>query len=157
MREIQIVKVLLEELLGVLEPKRISAVVKRDTPEEIIVSGRDYTGVVFKENHWPGWAAEVISGNKSRNVPIFTAGPEQMYIPIPKDLRSNEIKVLLNYKGHPLYWLFFLVSVSATLIAFIYLIFGEMVIKKINFQERTKEYVGKYCFKINQWWKREDE
>ncbi|HUS60086.1 MAG TPA: hypothetical protein VMX76_01745 [Nevskiaceae bacterium] len=157
MEEVKLVKLFLESLMGELSPKQAQAQVERKAPEHIKVTGQEFSGVVFKETNWGGWRATVEAGGKRKGVPIFTAGPEVMYIPIPKDMREGNIKVLINYQGSAFYWLCFVVSLASFLVVVLYLIFGDLVLRRLVPKKITRYYPKKIKSKISSWWESEED
>jgi len=155
LNEVVFIKLFLEELFGELPQKRILSSVERERPEKIEVKGRGFSGVVFKENHWPGWVAKVSSSGKEKRVPIFTAGPELMYISIPKDMREGEIRVFLNYQGNPSYWFAFFVSCFSILLTAGYLIFRNRFLR--FFSIFNFKVFGKIKKRAYSWWGGEEE
>lgn len=135
MKEVRFIELFMEELFEGLEPSRPpQPQVERSTPEHVRVRGEGFSGVAFKDYHWPGWGAVVEAGGKRRKVPIFTAGPVLMYVPIPKDMRTGEIKVSIDYHGDPFYWLCFFVSAASLLMVFLYLIFGDRILGRFGLE-----------------------
>lgn len=132
MEEANFVGVFLNELTGNLAPQKAKAKIERVSPEKIKVSGQSFSGVLLKETNWPGWTARVESNGKSQSVPILTAGPELMYIPIPKQLEKGSIRVLINYRGAFIYWLSFIVS----LVSFILIVFYLLLGKRMEFYKK---------------------
>lgn len=132
MEEANFVGVFLNELTDNLAPQKAKAKIERVSPEKILVTGQGFSGVLLKETNWPGWTARVESNGKSQSVPILTAGPELMYIPIPKQLEKGSIRVLINYRGAFIYWLSFIVS----LVSFILIVFYLLLGKRMEFYKK---------------------
>jgi len=153
--EAGLTKIFLKQWLGDLSRgSRIEAEVNRAEPEEIWVKGEGIKGVVFKENHWPGWGAKVKSSGKTKRVPVFTAGPELMYVPVPKQMREGEIEVEINYHGGGLYWLCLVVSIVSLLVVVVYLIFGDKAFKGLKSRGEKKKGWGK---KMREWWDKDED
>jgi len=157
MREVKLTEVFLESLMGPLSSKRVEAEVSRPAPENISIEGENFSGVVFKETNWPGWQARIEAGGKQEKLPILTAGPELMYLPIPKDLRTGKIKVFLNYRGAFVYWLSFFVSLISILLVICYLIFGKPIRKHILPRMKIFSPLRGMTKKITAWWGSEEE
>jgi len=155
MNEAGVVKLFWEELFGELPQRKVQSQVERSEPEHIEVVGQGFSGVVFKENNWPGWKAVVDAGGKKRGVPIFTAGPELMYIPVPKDMRTGEIKVLIDYHGDPFYWFCFFISLVSFLLVVLYLVLGDFILKR--FAPKKVLHPEGIKMRISGWWEREEE
>lgn len=162
MKEVRFVELFLEELFGELEKVRIEQpYVARETPEHVRVAGEGFSGVVFKDNHWPGWGATVEASGEKRKVPIFTAGPVLMYVPVPKDMRTGEIKVSIDYHGDPFYWLCFFASAASLLVVVLYLIFGDRILGRFALSKITAHLgeikIGRIRTTISGWWEKEEE
>lgn len=155
MAEAEVVKLFWEELFGELPRKRVQSQVERSKPEHIEVVGRGFSGVVFKENNWPGWKAVVDVEGRKRRVPVFTAGPEFMYIPVPEDMRTGEIKVLIDYHGDQFYWFCLFISLVSFLLVVLFLVLGDFILKRFV----PKEIVHPKGIKmrISSWWERDEE
>lgn len=160
MNEVIFIRLFLNDLLGSLVPRRITAQVERKNPESATVTGRGFSGVVFKENHWPGWQAKVISGGKEASVSVFTAGPELMYIPIPKNMREGDIRVNISYTGWIIYWLFSFISIVSFSFVVLYLMFGKRVLiplRSLGVGKKTKSRAKSMGRKISGWWEKDED
>lgn len=156
MNEAGVIRLFLDELFGELPRKRVQSQVKRDEPEHVEVVGQGFSGVVFKENSpWGGWQAVVEAGSKKERLPILTAGPELMYIPIPKEMRIGEIKVFIDYRGSPLYWFCLFVSLASLLVVILYLIFGNLILRPFRSMGVATNFRG-LKKKISSWWESEE-
>jgi hypothetical protein len=159
--EIRLIEALLKRLLGELGQARVDQpLVTRDKPEQVRVSGEGFSGVVFKDTHWPGWRAKVEGGGKVKTVPVLTAGPVLMYVPIPKDMQGGELKVSIDYQGDPFYWFCFFVSVAALMVVLLYLVLGDRMLGRFgleNLAKRVDEIKLKGIKeKVLGWWDRDD-
>jgi len=152
MKEVELVRLFLEELLGGLPQKRVQTQVERSTPEHIKVTGQGFSGVVFKESYSSGWQAAVETNGKKEKLPILIAGPELMYVSIPKEMRGGEIKVTINYRGELLHWFAFLISLISVIVV-IGLIFFGSILKRFVPGKITRNLRGR----ISSWWESEEE
>jgi hypothetical protein len=155
--EVKPINYILHNLLGDLSKTKVDSKVTMNTPEKITLSGSNFSGVVLKENHWPGWVAKVNAGGRNYSVPVFSAGPELMYIPIPKEVRKDNIIVKMNYLGGPISWIGFIVSAISLVICLIYLLFGNIFHVKLGGRILGYLDVKKYLSKISGWWGKEEE
>ena len=155
--EDKIIDFLIHEMMGGLPYQRVTASVDRPTPEHILVEGENFSGVTFKENHWPGWVAKVKVGSRSYSVPIFTAGPELMYIPIPKNYQGQQIEVNIDYLGGFISWIGLIVTILSFGGCFFYLISGRLI--KVNFDPKIlmANFIKKSHSKISGWWDKEEQ
>jgi hypothetical protein len=151
------INLLFHDLLGDLSKSKIDSQVTMSTPEKITLTGANLSGVVLKENHWPGWVAKVNASGKNYSVPIFSAGPELMYIPIPREVRNGNVTVIMNYLGSPINWIGFVVSIITLIACIIYLLFGNMF--HIKFGSKLISYfdIKKYVYNLSKWWGKEEE
>lgn len=122
---------------------------ERKSPEQIKISGQNFSGVVFKENINPGWRAKV----NGKSVAIYSAGPDFMYVKVPKGTSGNII-VELYYRGTNLAWLTFLFWLGAVGYSISYFIFGKgikvsLILKKLNLEFLTKG--------MRTWWSKEED
>lgn len=156
LKEIVFVELFLNELMGKLSPKRLEAQVERRDPEHIQVRGQGFSGVVFKETNWPGWNAAVENGSQRKKVPVFAAGPELMYIPVPKEMREGMIEVSINYQGDPFNWLSFFISLTSFLAVVLYLIFGGRLFRRF-LPKKITEHPRGIRMKVSSWWESEEE
>ena len=117
--------------------------------------------MVFKDNYWPGWRAEVAAGGKTEKVPVFAAGPVLMYVPIPKDMRGGEIRVSIDYQGDPFYWFCLFVSITSFVVVLLYLVFGDRMLGRFGL-EKMGERVGRVELKglrgkVLGWWDTDED
>ncbi|MFC1727321.1 hypothetical protein ACFL0Y_02240 [Patescibacteria group bacterium] len=152
MNEIVFVELLLDRLFDGLSPNRIGSKVERPSPEHIVLTGQDFSGVTVKENHWQGWKAMIEANGKKKKIPVFTAGPEMMYVPVPQDLRSGEIKVMIDYKGELAYWLYGLVSLISFFVVIMVLFFGKFLTRRFRFLSKDSGSYKNIKMKIGGWW-----
>ena len=117
----------------------------RPKPEEIIITGNKFTGVLFKETYDSGWKAEV-NGKKMK---VYQAGPDFMYLRVPKGL-EGKIKVELLYRGSIIAWISFLLSLGTVMGSLWYIIIGYKSAGKSRLMGRLRSNLG-------QWWEREEE
>ncbi len=157
MNEVKPINLLFHDLLGDLPKIKIDSKVTMSTPEKITLTGVNLSGVVLKENHWPGWVAKVNAAGKNYSVPVFSAGPELMYIPIPREVRNGNISVNMDYLGSPINWMGFVVTVFSLIACIIYLLFGNIFHIKLGGKVTSYLDAKKYISKISGWWGKEDE
>ncbi len=156
MKEAEVIRWLLVRLLGGIEPTRVSAQVDWLANEHVRVQGSGFTGIAFKVTDWPGWTARVISGGREQKVPLFKAGPELYYAPIPREVQSGPMEVWFDYRGWWFYWFLFFISVSS---GFVYLYF--LITKKPFFKTNKTGARMKFGQALKQrvsgWWGKEEE
>lgn len=147
MQEVKPIGVILSRLINLVR-NETAAKIERISPERAEILGKDFSGIVFKENYSTGWSARVERNGKKIKIPILIAGPGLMYINIPPALRKGDIKVHLIYEGELLHWLALFVTIISIIIA-IDLILGGHIVSKFGFNKLGK--------RIKNWWKDENE
>lgn len=111
LEEARLFKNILTSLAGPQDSTPATFNLKRPRPESINVQGENFSGIYFKENYDPGWKAT--EGQK--DLKVYHAGLEFMYIPVPKTNESKSINII--YKGTATAWLLVTVTVISTTIA----------------------------------------
>src|SRR4030043_846984 len=105
--EINIFKNLLDNEFGVTKQETPAFKFNRPKSEKIILFSSNARGDLFKENNYGGWVANASSGTKSRNLKIYPAGPDFMYVRLPSDVVEGNFEMVFKYKGRLDNWLFF--------------------------------------------------
>lgn len=134
---------LVSYLLGGLPNGEVDFSFERKRPERVKISGQNFSGVVFKEFFDSGWRAKV----NGRKVRIYPAGPDFMYVRVPKDSKGN-IEVEFYYRGTSAAWFSFLLS-CLTVVAVIWLL--------IRGQGQGFSLITSSRKKFNGWWSKEEE
>lgn len=150
MTEVEIINIILRRLFETPYTKPVEVEINREKPEKVEVLGRDFSGVVFKEKNLPGWKAWVVSENKKKNLKIYGAGIDVMYVKMPKEFLGKTNKVVFEYKGPLDYWIFFGISIFSLIIIIFEFISGGFLSKKLGAWNK----LGK---NVKGWWEREDE
>lgn len=110
-------------------------------------------GILFKEEMYPGWNAQVLQSaqGKANPLQIYKAGPSYpgfMYIPVGKE----KTKVKLSFAGSLTNKI--LVTISFLLVIFI----SEEVAFKGLFLGRLRKFVvRRLSIRVGRWWEKEDE
>lgn len=103
-------------------PAQALYTVKRPSPEKIFIEGEHFRGIYFKENYHPGWIAKV----NGQRVPVYKAGLDFMFIPIPKELQDQALRISVLFVGSVTTWgLFFLTLLSLSL-SLLYILFPHL-------------------------------
>ena len=145
--ESQLFRKILDELVGMKDEGVLSFDFSRPKSEKIELSGRDFSGVLFKENINPGWQAKV-NGEKSK---IYKTALGFMYTRIPAEKIKNNITVNFTYRGQPsLNFLFYLSLLTIALVSVYCFIEGKINLKKKIGLEKTKK-------KLTKWWEKDEE
>ncbi|MBI4057983.1 hypothetical protein HY405_01580 [Candidatus Microgenomates bacterium] len=117
-----------------LEP---SFQVNRPIPEKIEIKGINFSGIYFKENYHRGWNAKV----NGKNVPVYPAGLDFMYVPVPARNQQQLIEATITYSGSSIEWGLFIMSIFFFLISLFYLVFPKPLrvsaIKTIELRNKT--------------------
>lgn len=154
-KEIQILKFILDKVFGVTQSKSINFVSERPKSEKVIVSGQGASGVLFKENYYGGWAAEIAAGDFSQRLKIYPAGVEMMYIPFPREIREKEFKLILAYRGKPENWFFLGVTVLGWFYVLDSFLTHHKLTKKIL--SPLTNQLEKFRGKTASWWDKDEE
>ncbi|MFZ5366482.1 MAG: hypothetical protein ACOZBZ_04325 [Patescibacteria group bacterium] len=126
-----------------------TARVWRISPEKIEVSGENFSGIVFKEQAYPGWQGNLLEP-QNKKLKVYRAGPYFMYFKIPEETKGK-IKASLTYKGAPLGWLLFIISMETIIFVFLGFIFEKSLSRFILI---LSSKVGR---RLNTWWGKEEE
>ena len=119
-----------------------------------IVVPANFRGVLFKEQNYPGWHADIRYGNNSKALEIWTAGPAYpgfMYISLPKEALNSESVVTFSYRGSPVAWFFSILS----FIAIVYIVEG-VVFRGIIIGRGTKWIFRSIKIRMQHWWVKDD-
>lgn len=143
---------IIKQLVKIEKHELVNSQVKWHKPEKVAIqSEAGARGVLFKEQSYPGWRAQLIADD-GRRLPIFRTGPTYpgfMYVP----LSANEaFKLEFSYGGELFAYLIY--GTSAILILLLLdsvLTDGFLLVKRIHiFKNLTDK-------KISTWWEKEDE
>lgn len=157
MAEVKILDVLLKRLLETSYRPDAEVIVNREKPEKITIEGNNFSGVVFKENYLPGWKSLVNVNGEKQNLKIYAAGPDLMYVPLPKELENKPVEVSLIYQGPWLYWLLFIVSILSLILVIIEIITNGFLTRRLGYSRLGKFIKTKSQFKILRgWWDKEE-
>lgn len=172
MVEVQVLEVILAKLLRTSYYPAVEVKVTREKPEKITIEGNNFSGVVFKENYLPGWkaraegkmpreagsrAAGENGKGKIEDLPIFAAGPDLMYVPLPKELENKPVEVSLTYQGPWLYWFLFVVSILSLILVIIEITTNGFFTRRWGDSRLGKFIKTKSQFKILKgWWDKEE-
>lgn len=156
MVEVQVLEVLLKKLIETAYHPPIGVTVTREKPERITVEGDRFSGVVFKENHLPGWKAWVDVNSKKQKLKIYSAGPDFMYVKMPKDLEGRSSRVEFVYYGRWQYWLLFVISVASLGAALFEVVTNGFLTRRVR-SSRIGRFLGveRLVRDLKRWWERE--
>ena len=158
MVEVQVLDVILTKLLETSYQPGVEVEVIREKPEKITVEGNNFSGVVFKENHLPGWKAWVNVNGKKQNLKIYSAGPDLMFASLPQELEDKPAKVSFVYQGPWSYWLLFFISIVSFILVMVEIITNGYVSRRLRLSRMGKIIDTKKHFKtIRGWWDKEEE
>lgn len=149
--EAKLFKNMVSYLLEGLPNGEVVSALERKRPEQVKISGNNFSGVVFKEHFNSGWQAKI----NGQEVKIYQAGPDFMYVRVPKGL-NGEIKVEFSYRGTIAAWFFFLLSMGTIGYIICFLVFrreiGYIADKSPRFN-----LLGPLNKKISSWWFKGEE
>jgi hypothetical protein len=133
---------LLEETLNLSKDNVQDFQVERLKPERIKVVGKDFSGILFKENAYQGWKALA----DAKNLKIYKAGLDFIYVRVPDNI--NEVE--LNFVGSTAGWALFILSILTFIFIIIFIIFDGKIFKKVIPSFGLSK-------KVKKWWEKEDE
>jgi len=137
----------------------ISFNAERLRPEEAIVEGRvEFKGVLFKENAFDGWTALLTSDGASHRLEIYHAGPDFMYVRIPKGVEAP-FTVKFRYRGPLVDWFFAALSSATLLIVLDYSVFrGYIVISRVlrPIGRKIRKRLSGLSGRLRGWWLKEE-
>jgi len=134
--------------------------VKRPRPEEAIIEAHgNCTGVLFKENAFDGWTAQLTSKEGiTYELKIHQAGPDFMYVRAPKGI-NGPFTVRFVFKGILIDWFFTTLSLTTLFLIVDYsLLRGYLVTNRMlsplarGFKGRWKRLVNR----LREWWYKEE-
>lgn len=141
---------ILEELVNLEDESTLPVQVERFKSEQIEIKGRDFKGVLFKENYNSGWQAKI----KDRNLKIYPAGLNFMYFKVPSENKEEkeELVINLNYRGEFKLKIMFYLSLITVLYILFYSAGGH------RFQNKFIRIlrINKLKRKIKKWWAKEE-
>lgn len=121
-------------------------------PNIRIIKTRGARGILFKEQAYDGWSANLISGNKNQSLKIYKAGPAYpgfMYVVLP-DTEPAEVK--FNFSGSLTNKILIFGSLAIVILLFEEVAFSGIILGRIR-------KLGWKLFKrrVGHWWQKEDE
>lgn len=119
------------------------------------VSFSEGSGVLFKEQDYPGWRATIKTDSGSQSLKIYKAGPAYpgfMYVRIPEETAGKEATVSFSYGGNPVMWMLCVMSFVIGIFLLDEIVLNGGILGK--FKKRTWK---KIKVKVSAWWSREDE
>ena len=123
---------LFEKLLGQLEKHPVPSRFTFINPGTTEISTVEAKGILYKYNRWPGWVAQTQLNGQPTSLPIYTAGPELMFVSIPEKFKSQELTITFKYRGSPIDWISFGLTIIANLTVLTYLIGGERIVAALT-------------------------
>lgn len=117
------------------------------------ITASNATGVLLKEQAFPGWKAKVKTNGSGKSAKIYKAGPSFpgfMYIRLPEG--ADQAEVTFNYRGSPIAWIF---TIAGILIAVI--IIEKALVGGWLFGKRIVKVYRKSHKYARSWWEKEEE
>lgn len=128
---------------------------RRLAPERAEVEGKDFNGVLFKENFYSGWSASLATPEGTRPLRVYPAGPDLMYVRLPSKSPSLA-KVTFSFGGPPFDWFLFALGPI-----FVLLGLDAAVLKGRLFLTRTgrlfSDILSGLVARYRRWWTEEEE
>ncbi|MBI3396890.1 hypothetical protein HY045_00275 [Candidatus Woesebacteria bacterium] len=153
--EITLFANIISELVPLNKLPPPASVVSFESAQKRSVLTSGATGVLFKEENYPGWSAGI--GDKrvgnSISAKIWKAGPAYpgfMYVRIPKKYSGQNAIVTFNFSGVPLTWIF---SVLSFTVAFI--IAEKFLLRGLLFGRGMEIIKRKLHLNLVSWWGKE--
>jgi len=132
--EVRLIRQILKKITPLEQVGWPVAESKRLSPEEAVVKGEGFRGVVLKDNYMAGWRATI----NGKNAPILEAGPSMMYIPVSDDFANQLVEVRVFYQGDWWHWLAFGVTILSTFLALLLLVGVKFKFKKKTRQKSSR-------------------
>jgi len=131
-----------------LENNLVKFNIERPIPEKVKVTGIKSKGVLFKENDYGGWSANIVVGGKRYPLQIISAGLGLMYARIPTHYQDANMVVEFIYKGRIEYWIALCVSILSMVGAvYILVMYGKRTLGDLN---------NKMFNQLKKWWEKDD-
>ena len=142
-------------ILNILLPQNTNSISEFNanyiTDEKRIIKLKNTSGVLFKEESYPGWSAKI----ENTNMKIYAAGPSYpgfMYVHIPDNYSTKESSVIFEYHGSPINHLLVSVALLIILLLLDIIIFsGALIINRIK---NILNNLNKFAFS---WWNKDDD
>jgi len=113
-------------------------------------------GVLFKECYFQNWHAYLAAGDRRTEVKIYRAGPDFMYVPIPKDA-GYPLQVIFEYKKSLLEWVSIGISVATLLSLIVYALEGWLFPPILSRSGRSLLRLLKAPFDaMRKWWTKQE-
>jgi len=134
--------------------------VKRPRPEEVIIEAHgNCTGVLFKENAFDGWTAQLTSKEGiTYELKIHQAGPDFMYVRVPKGIHGL-FTVRFVFKGILIDWFFTTLSLTTLFFILDYSLFRGCLVTNRGLSplaRRIKERWKRLARHVREWWYKEE-
>ncbi|MEM2936418.1 MAG: hypothetical protein QW231_04485 [Candidatus Bathyarchaeia archaeon] len=134
--------------------------VKRPRPEEVIIETHgNCTGILFKENAFDGWTAQLATKEgKTYDLKIHQAGPDFMYVRVPKGI-DGPFTVRFVFKGALIDWFFTTLSLTTLFLILDYsLLRGSLVTHRL-LSPLARGFKGQWkhlARRVREWWYKEE-
>ncbi len=147
---------LLKNILSTILPQAENDIVSQSSeagfilPQRREIETKGAKGVLFKEQAYPGWRANV----DGRGLKIYKAGPAYpgfMYARLPEEKISQEAKVTFSYNGS---WASWILSIIAFIL--VILILEEVFLKGAVLGRFYKTLFRKSHKRIKSWWVKDE-
>ncbi|HKZ34522.1 MAG TPA: hypothetical protein VJ179_01470, partial [Patescibacteria group bacterium] len=127
------------------------------SPRKVQLQGENARGVLFREQLYRGWQAEVsVNGGSLTRTKIYPTGPTFpgfMYVPLPKEAQSGKYTVIFNYRGFSPWGWFYRFIIAVILLS----VFDSVVLGNKLWNRRILAFWQKMRRKTGKWWEKEDE
>ena len=153
--EVRFFKNIIEKLLEGAAIEEPTYEAKFINPQKRQIVFHHATGVLFKEQSFPGWGAKIGFGSPSQGLKIYKVGPANpgfMYVRVPTKYAQKETTIAFTYSGSFTTW--FLSIISFLIIVFLLeeILIGGRIIGRLR-RLAWKRAHGR----VKSWWGREDE
>ena len=154
--EVRFFRKIIEKMLnGGSVPEEALYETKFVNPQKREITFQGANGVLFREQAYPGWNANVVSSNNNQNVKIYKAGPAYpgfMYIRLPDDFSGKKVTTVFSYSGSFTSWVVTIISIVLFVV-----VIEEALLKGIILGRLRRLAWKKLHFQVKTWWSREDE
>ena len=153
--EVRFFKNIIEKLLEGAAIEEPTYEAKFINPQKRQIVFHHATGVLFKEQSFPGWGAKIGFGSPSQGLKIYKVGPANpgfMYVRVPTKYAQKETTIAFTYSGSFTTW--FLSIISFLIVVFLLeeILIGGRIIGRLR-RLAWKRAHGR----VKSWWGREDE
>ena len=148
-------KNVLSRLIEIKEQPVVDTTTESNTPGVVKVSSIAHKGILFKEQLYPGWQANITAATTHMGAKLYKAGPTYpgfMYLPIPQKLVNQPVTVTFSYVGSLRMW--GLLTFTTLLCLFL---LDAAVLNGLLLGRFTFKLYQFFKTKTGKWWEKDEE